>query len=63
LPHWCPLPFDPSSLMAKSAWEERNVTAIMQVAANEAMTADADRLRHLVLTTAAQLGIYPKDEP
>jgi len=60
IPAFCPLPLDPSALMAKSAWEEKNVTTIMQAAANEAMaTADVDRMRHLVLTAASMLGITP----
>lgn len=61
IPPWCPLPHDPSALMARSAWEEKNVTQIMQAAADQAMTNDIDRMRHLVLTAASMLGISPKD--
>lgn len=63
IPAFCPLPLDPSALMAKSAWDEKQVTTIMQAAANEAMaTADVDRMRHLVLTAASMLGIAPVEQ-
>ncbi len=60
IPAFCPLPLDPSALLAKSAWEEKNVTAIMQAAADKAMTDDIDQMRHLVLTAASMLGISPR---
>lgn len=63
IPAFCPLPLDPSALLAKSAWEEKNVTQIMQAAADQAMTDNIDQMRHLVLTAAALLGISPKGHP
>lgn len=63
IPAFCPLPLDPSALLAKSAWEEKNVTQIMQAAADQAMTDNINQMRHLVLTAASLLGISPKDHP
>jgi hypothetical protein len=55
IPEWCPLPDHPGPIAARAMHAVANVRAVLDIARQEATTADERRLRELIQIAADQV--------